>query len=232
MPMAGNHQISPQAAVFPFKIIVPVGQQQPEGPGRCRADLLRQRLRRLLIRKSVGVVDPRQEDAVPIPGQGGVFVGQHRHAGLLQVPLQLPHVPEGPLVVACDEVGGGDLRQGPAQGHGIAPGRLAVAVLKVPCQENVVGPVGPDLVEKRLVALTELGPMEVRQLHDDAAVEARRQPGRGEGEPLRLQRMVAPPDKCGGQGAENQKFQQPPGTAADRTRSGHDTLLSFKNMPA
>ena len=174
-----------------------MGQQHPEGVRLRRADLRRQLLRRLLVRKAVGIVDPRQEDAVPVPGQGDVLVGQHRDPGVPQLPLQLPDVPEGPLVVASDEVRGGDLRQRPAQGHRVASGRPAIPVLKVPRQENIVRSMGADLGNQVLVLLAEQSAVEVRELHDDAAVEALRQPGGGEGEALRLQGVVAPPEESG-----------------------------------
>ena len=57
--------------------------------------------------------------------------------------------------------------------------------------------------------------MEVRELHDDAAVEACRQAVGGVGEGLGLEGVVAPPEEDGGKGAQQEEFQKqmPPAAA-------------------
>ena len=117
-------------------------------------------------------------------------------------------------MVARNKIGGGNLRQGPAQGDRVAPGRLAVLVLEVAGEKNIVRPGSPDAVDEIPVVLPEQGPVEIRELHNHAAVEALRQPGGGEGERPHLQGVVAPPEKSGAQGAQEQKRKQAPGPAA------------------
>ena len=108
-------------------------------------------------------------------------------------------------MVAGDEVGGGDVRQGPAQGHGVAVGRGPVLVQQVSGEENVVRPVLRHHLQQVPVVLPEEGAVEVAELDDHAPVEPRREPRGGEGEALDLERVVAPVKKSNAEQDEDQK---------------------------
>ena len=64
-------------------------------------------------------------------------------------------------MVAGDKVGGGDVRQGSAQGSGVAVGRFAVLVQQIAGEKDVVRSGLPDTGKQLLVVLPEVGAVEV-----------------------------------------------------------------------
>src|SRR5699024_9181946 len=82
-----------------------------------------------------------------------------------------------------------------------------------------------------LVVLPEEGPVEVGELNGDAAVEARRQTGRGIGEAVHLEGAVAPPQEGRAKNGQQEKDQEGPAAppAPSRGALGHENA-SFRKM--
>ena len=211
MAVAGEHQVRSQEAVLLREMVVPVGQQHPEGVFSIGgADFLRHRLRGLLVRVAVGIVDSRQHRRVPVPLQDQKLVGQHRHAPGLQGLFQLGHVPHGPFVVSGDVVGGGDARQARRRLFRVALRHITEGVQQIPHQKDIFRLLGLHGFQELPVFPAEPGGVQIPQHHGPAAVEARGQVPEDGAEGGHLQSRVVPADIESCQRRENQQKQQSP----------------------
>ena len=152
-------------------------EQHPEGVAAGGVDLLRELVRRFLIGVAVRIVDACEHDGITVAHKIRKLVGEHRHAALLQRALDLLHdlCAVTPLVVACDVIRRCDGRERRADLAGVDGRVLGLAVDQVARHEDILRMRGLDRTVQALVALAEVFAMQIAELHDAAAVKARRQ---------------------------------------------------------
>ena len=204
--MAAEGQVRSQTAVPAVEKRVAVGQQQPEGGLLLGIQLRRQFLRSGLVCVAVGIVDPGDEDRLPVSLQRNELVGEHRNAGLPQGCFQFLHggVAVRPFVVAGHIVGGGNGTEGLPYRLCIRYRGLGVLVHQIAGKEDQVrcclfhGRIQP------LIVLSEFPVVQVAELHDPQPVKFRRQRGGGVGQGIGPQRRIVPIYK------QDQQGQQPP----------------------
>ena len=197
MSVSAEGEIRPQTAVPAVEEVVPVSQQQPEGIVIGAVDLLCQPAWCFLVGVAVGVVDPGDEDGVPVPFQRDEFVAQYGDARFPQSRLDLLHhgVAVGPFVVAGDIVGGGNGAEGRTHAPGVGNRLRRIFVHQIAGEEDHIRRGVFHGLVQFCVVLPEFPVVQVAELHDPQPVERGGQGRGGIGHGIRFDVRVAPVHK-------------------------------------